>query len=218
MVPATSVTGTGHSSPMICWSVTTFAPTAVLELRGLLVPVIRRSSRRGWHSASGPGGDVEQQQEVVEIFCSWRLQGHSHPRIGRRKDVRRSMLLRREKSGCILVGRSGGFERILQDGTAKWKKNATTSTSSPRARSDDRDEDEDPFYVPGIADEPRERRVRRQPSQPLNSSLLECTDLPSFKHRGDGSVRHLGESRRILLDQWRCGVVLLVRRRVQWSL
>ena len=132
--------------------------------------------------------DVEQQQEVVETFCSWRLQGHSHPRIGRRKDVRRSMLLRREKSGCILVGRSGGFVRILQDGTAKWKKGATTSTSSPRARSDDRDDDEDPFYVPGIADEPRERRVRRQPSQPLNSSLLECTDLPSFKHRGDGSV------------------------------
>ena len=44
------------------------------------------------------------------------------------------------------------------------------------------------FYAPGIADEPRERRVRRQLSQPLNSSLLECTDLPSFKHRGDGSV------------------------------
>ena len=36
MGPATSVTSIGHSSPMICRSVTTFATTAVLELRGLL--------------------------------------------------------------------------------------------------------------------------------------------------------------------------------------
>ena len=89
--------------------------------------------------------DEEQQQEVVETFCSWRLQGHSLPRIGRREDVRRSMLLQREKSGCILMRCSGGFVRTLKDGTAEWKKGATTSTSSPRARSDDRDDDEDPF-------------------------------------------------------------------------
>ena len=37
------------------------------------------------HSASGPVEDEEQQQKVVETFCSWQLQGHSLPRIGRRK-------------------------------------------------------------------------------------------------------------------------------------
>jgi hypothetical protein len=66
--------------------------------------------------------------------------------------------------------------------TAKWKKSTTTSTTtsttSPRATGDG-DDDEDPFHIPGIADEPR---ARRQPSQPLNPSLPECTDLPSFKH------------------------------------
>ena len=135
MGPATSVTGTGHSSPMICRSVTTFATTAVLELRGLLVPVLRRSPRRGC---------------AFSVRTRWRTRSSSRskatvPRIGRREDVRRSMLHRREKSGCILMRCSGGFVRILKDGTAEWKKGATTSTSSPRARSDDRDDDEDPF-------------------------------------------------------------------------
>ena len=50
-------------------------------------------------------------------------------------------------------------------------------------QSDESNDDEDPFYVPGVADESRERRMRRQPSEPLNLSLPECTDLSSFKHK-----------------------------------
>ena len=50
-------------------------------------------------------------------------------------------------------------------------------------QSNESDDDEDPFYVPGVADESRERRMRRQPIQPSNPSLPECMDLPSFKHK-----------------------------------
>ena len=80
--------------------------------------------------------DVEQQQEVVETLQL--AAARPQPSANRStEDVRRSMLHRREKSGCIV--------RILKDGTVEWKKGATTSTSSLRARSDDRDDDEDPF-------------------------------------------------------------------------
>ena len=63
----------------------------------------------------------------------------------------------------------------------------------------------------GIADGPREYIMRRKPGQLLNSSLLEYTNLSSLEHQGFGSVLHLGESRRFLFDQWRCGLELMVQ-------
>ena len=96
------------------------------------------------HSASGPGGGRGAAAGGGGNFLQLAA-ARPQPSANRStEDVRRSMLHRREKSGCILMRCSGGFVRILKDGTVEWKKGATTSTSSLRARSDDRDDDEDP--------------------------------------------------------------------------
>ena len=70
-------------------------------------------------------------------------------------------------------------------------------------QSDESNDNEDHSHVPGVADESRERRMRRQPSEPLNQSFTPGVHgsvvLQTQVHgRGDGadglprSVRHPG--------------------------
>ena len=161
------------------------------------------------HSASGPVEDEEQQQTVVETFCSWQLQGRGLPLLGRRKMY---------NEACTTESLDVYWRDVLE---ASCEYSRTVQTSGRKARRQAHHLHEPEALIKtmtktlstftGIADWPRERIVKRQPGQLLNSSLLECTNLSSLKHQGDGSVLHLGESRRILFDQWRCGIELFVR-------
>ena len=209
MVPAISVACTGHSSPMICRSVASFAPTAVLGL--CVCWCLFSSGVRGVVvlSASGPVKGEEQRQTVVENFCSWQLQGHSLLRVGRQEIYNESCLTK-----SLEV-----YWRDVAEASYKYSRTVQSSGRKARRRAHHPRESEAliasmtknlPTFT-GITDGPRERIVKRQPGQLLISSLLEYTNLSSLEHQGDGSVLHLGESRRFLFDQWRCGLELLVR-------
>ena len=207
-MPASSDACTGHSSPMICRSVASFASTAVLGFVFVgacssveFVAWLCIQHQDQWRARSSSGRWWK--------LCNWQLQGRSLPRIGRRKMYNEACTT---KSLDV-------YWRVVLEATCENSRTVQPNGRKARRRAHHLNEPEALIETmtktlstfTRIAEGPRERNVRRQPGQLLISSLLECMNLSSLEHQGDGSVLHLGEPRRFLFDQWRCGIELLVR-------